>query len=285
MRTCDVCGRELTGKPAASRRGRWGLDLCHTCWQRLRKRERAGQGSPPTLEERAGAAGAGGPPYAWPACELCGQDLGDGDGYYTVKGKPRRFCSSWCKATANSRAGAPIRAEKARQRVRAGTWQNPAEHHTPDSLRAAALAGAAVRAEQHRAALEAGTWQNPADAPGARDKLSRPRVHGDNPALHRAMERLRSGLQVADLEPEEAEAHRTHNRARARALRRRPPNEALRAARRAAGLSIAELARRVGVAYNTAHRWEAYGAHARDLETRRRVALVLGCDPWAGGDR
>ena len=110
----------------------------------------------------------GGPPCSWPRCELCGEDVdAHGMGYYTTKGKPRRFCSDWCKATRNNRVGAPIRSPKARRRVKAGTWQNPAEHHTPESLRAASLAGAAVRREQHRAALEAGNWQNPADAPGS----------------------------------------------------------------------------------------------------------------------
>src|SRR5690606_33989195 len=93
VRACDVCGRELTGKPAASRRGRWGLDLCGACWQRLRKRELA-QGRRPTPAERAEAAQLDGPPYAWPACELCGGDVdAHGLGYHTTKGRPRRFCS------------------------------------------------------------------------------------------------------------------------------------------------------------------------------------------------
>jgi len=238
VRTCDVCGRPIRGKPAASRRGRWGLDLCHACWQRLRKRELAQQGRRPTLAERAEAAGADGPPYPWPVCEFCGGDLdAHGLGYYTTKGKPRRFCSTWCRATHNSRVGAPIRSAKAKQRVRAGTWENPAKYHTPESLRAAALAGAAVRTEQHRAALEAGTWQNPADAPGAREKLSRPRRYGDNPVLHAAMEKLSQGLHMADLTEAEAEAFRAHSRQLARRLRQRPPNLVFREARERAGLS------------------------------------------------
>lgn len=236
----------------------------------------------PTLAQRAEAAQLDGPLYAWPACELCGGDLdAHGLGYWTAKGRPRRFCSLLCRQTGNSRAGAPIRAELARQRVRAGTWQNPADYHTAETLQAAAEAGGAARAAQHLAALDAGTWQNPADAPGARDKLSRPRTTADNPHLHRAIERLGQGAAVGDLEPAEAEALRAWQRERARALRRRPPNLDLRAARQAAGLSIAELARRAGVAYNTAWRWDAHGAHPRDPETRRRAAAALGADPWA----
>jgi len=279
MATCDVCEREITGKPATSRRGRWGLVLCHTCWARLRGQERKRA----TLEAQAEAIWKDGPPYAWPLCELCGGDLdAQGLGYYTTKGTPRRFCSTWCKATRNSRVGAPIRAAQMQERVKRGLWQNPAEYHTSETLKAAALTGAEVRAEQHRAALEAGTWANPADAPGAREKLSRPRVHGDDPDLHAAIEKLRRGFGVADLNQAEAEAHRAYRRRQGRAMRRRPSNLVLRAARERAGLSKAALARAVGVALNTAWGWEAYGARPRDSETRRRVAEVLGCWPWSG---
>jgi ribosome-binding protein aMBF1 (putative translation factor) len=320
-RICDVCNKEIKGKPAASRHGRWGLDLCHACWQRLRKRQLARQAEPPTLEQRAEAAQQDGPPYVWPACELCGGDVdAHGLGYYTTKGKPRRFCSDWCRATRNSRVGAPIRAHKARQRVKAGTWQNPAEYHTPESLRAAALAGGEVRARQHRAALEAGTWQNPADAPGARAKLSRPRVHGNNPALHRAIEKLDQGYKVADLEPEEAEAHQTHRRAlrtadperfqrysreayrrrmateegrakqrarwRAQRDRRKqqPPNEILKAAREKAGLSQAALANLVGISQTAVSQWERFSAVPQSAEVQSAVAEALGCWPWPERD-
>jgi hypothetical protein len=64
-----------------------------------------------------------------------------------------------------------------------------------------------------------GRWRNPALSLEAREKLSRPRKHGDNPVLHRAIERLRQGAKVADLTPEEREAHRIH-RATLREARR-----------------------------------------------------------------
>lgn len=146
----------------------------------------------------------------WPYCELCGRPVDAGGlGRYTSKGKRRRFCSRDCRNTANSRAGAPIRSEKALGRVASGEWQNPAEVMTRDQLRKAARLGGGARAKQHRAALEAGTWQSPADAPGARAKLSRPRVHSDNPTLHRAIEKLRGGS-MADLTEAEANEYRVY---------------------------------------------------------------------------
>jgi len=51
-----------------------------------------------------------------------------------------------------------------------------------------------------------------------------------------------------------------------------------------AGLSKAELARRLGMALNTVWGWESHGAQPRDPETRRQVAELLGCDPWPGLD-
>ena len=315
MPRCDVCDREVA-KLAASRRGRWKLDLCHTCWQRLRKRERLQEGRP-TLAEQAEAAHRDGPPYFWPLCELCGDDVDShGLGYYTVKGTPRRFCSDQCKATHNSRVGAPIRAEKARRRVRAGTWQNPAASMAPEQVRAASQLGAAVRARQHRDALAAGTWENPAHAPGAREKLSRPRKHGDNPALHRAIEKLGQGLKIIDLLPEEADAHREHQRRlrsedpeRARqqsrqAYRRRmatpegrarqqaawerqrerrsqrPPNVALRRARERAGLSQEQLASLLGVSQAAVGTWERHGVVPRSEQVRLRAEQILGPGIW-----
>jgi DNA-binding XRE family transcriptional regulator len=203
-----------------------------------------------------------------------------------------------------------------RGRVRAGLWENPATYQTPEEIRAAALVGAKVRAEQHRAALEAGTWQNPADAPGAREKLSQPRVHGDDPVLHAALEKLRQGLGVSGLTPEEAEAHRAYRRRlrtadpeRARcsgrsAYRRRvstpegqererwrwqqqyerllarPANDRMRSARERAGLSQAALAALVGVSASLVSKWERHSVMPADEEARRKVEAVLGADIW-----
>jgi ribosome-binding protein aMBF1 (putative translation factor) len=281
VRTCDVCGKTIEGKPATSRRGRWGLDLCGACYQRLRKREKAQQADRSSFAERVQAAQADGPPYSWPLCELCGEDVDQhGLGYYTSKGKPRRFCSILCRNTANSREGAPIRAAIQQQRVKAGLWQNPGDFVTDEERREFARMGGAVRAEQHQEALDEGTWENPADAPGAREKLSRPRKHGDNPDLHRALEKLKAGGSVTDLTEAEAAAHRKYKRKVERRRRQRPPNQALAAARERAGLSQAGLARQLGVAANTVHRWERHSAIPQP-ENRAAAVEILGCDPWA----
>ena len=258
-------------------------------------------------------AGAGGPPFGWPLCELCGEEMADP---YTAKRRKRRFCSIQCRNTANSRVGAHIRARKARERVRRGEWENPAAHLTTEQIHEAARRGGQVRAGQHHEAIEAGTWQNPADAPGAREKLSRPRRHGDNPALHRAIEKLGRGASVSDLSPEEAEAHRAHRRQlyaarreqyrethrrgyrrrratpeglahqrevcrrqRAR-LSQRPPNERLRTAREQAGLSQGALAELLGVSPSTVSKWERYSIIPRDSEVQRKAEDLMGKGLW-----
>lgn len=58
-------------------------------------------------------------------CDLCLAAM-PRDRWYTRRG-PRLYCSTDCRNTANSRAGAPIRTVKLKARVKAGTWQNP--HH------------------------------------------------------------------------------------------------------------------------------------------------------------
>jgi hypothetical protein len=58
--------------------------------------------------------------------------------------------------------------------------------------------------------VEAGSWRNPALADQAREKLSRPRRHSG--VLHSAIEKLKQGAKVADLTPEEQEAHRAYRR-------------------------------------------------------------------------
>ncbi len=143
--------------------------------------------------------------YTWPNCELCGRPLDEGDGRYTRKGKKRRFCSVTCRNAHNSRVGASIRSRKQRERVARGEWQNPVTliQDDPEKLvRWKEKVREGVRRARKQEVLE-GRWKNPALSPEARAKLSRPRKHGDNPALHSALEKLRQGYRVADLTPEE----------------------------------------------------------------------------------
>lgn len=136
-------------------------------------------------------------------CDHCLGPIPADLGHYTSKGKPRLYCSRLCQNTANSRAGSPARSRKARQRVRRGQWVNPATLNKPDP----ANIGAGV-SRLRKKQVKAGTWRNPALTDEARAKLSRPRVHGDNPTLHSAMEKLRQGTSVSDLTDAEAEAQR-----------------------------------------------------------------------------
>ena len=142
-------------------------------------------------------------------CDTCESEIPLDLGPYTSKGKPRLDCSIQCRAAANSRSGAKIRGEQTKQRIADGIWVNPADIRKPDPAKVAAGVSRARKAE-----VAEGRWRNPALDDQARKKLSRPRVHGDNPALHRAIEKLGQGLSVSDLTDEEAEAHRAHSRAR-----------------------------------------------------------------------
>jgi len=132
-------------------------------------------------------------------CDLCLGPIPHGD-WYTSKGTPRLHCSDECKATANSRAGAPIRSRKDKARVARGEWINPASLHAPDPQNVSAGISRARKSE-----VKAGTWRNPALADRARQKLSRPRKHTG--ALHRAIEKLRRGS-MADLTDAERKAYR-----------------------------------------------------------------------------
>ena len=249
-------------------------------------------------------------------CDLCGEPFPPGVSWFTTKGTPRLYCSDTCKATANSRAGAPIRSRKARERVRRGEWQNPSPllraDATPEEIETwrRKVAGGVSRARQQE--VTEGCWHNPALSEEARRKLSRPRKHTDDPVLHSAMEKLTAGLPMADLTTEEQEAYRAYRRRlrRARAdevrayyrrryrvqmateggrarlrekwrqqrarLEQRVPNRRLIEARQAAGLSQAALARAVGVSQTAVSKWERFGAIPRSPEVRRRVEEMLG---------
>jgi hypothetical protein len=144
-------------------------------------------------------------------CDLCHGAI-PRDEWYTSKGKPRQYCSLDCRNTANSRVGAPIRSEKAQRRVRLGLWQNPRKALSPERIHE--LQMAASRKARLRE-VEAGRWRNPALDAAAREKLSRPRRHADNPLLHRAFELMRQGIKARDLPPDVRAAHNAYQRERA----------------------------------------------------------------------
>lgn len=114
------------------------------------------------------------------------------------------YCGRDCRNAGNSRTGAHIRSEKAKRRVERGEWQNPHHLNPPSASEQARRASLGRQRE-----VAAGTWRNPALSDEAREKLSRPRVHGDNPVLHRAIEKLRNG-RMADLTEEEANEFRAY---------------------------------------------------------------------------
>jgi len=140
-------------------------------------------------------------------CDHCGRPFPANLSHYTRRKTPRLFCSIDCRNTANSRAGAEIIGRKTKERIERGEWINPATLNPPDPANIGAGVSRARKAE-----VEAGTWRNPALTDEARRKLSRPRKHGDNPLLHRALEQLKQGRRVADLTDAEAEAHRAYRR-------------------------------------------------------------------------
>lgn len=144
-------------------------------------------------------------------CDHCGGPI-PADQWYTSKRRPRLHCSFECKQAANSQSGAPVRAEKARQRVARGEWQNPAKIRPPDP---ANIGRGVSRTWKRRVA--AGTWRNPALTDEARAKLSRPRKHDG--VLHAAIEKLGRGLKSADLTDEERAAFNARQRELAAARR------------------------------------------------------------------
>ncbi len=288
---------------AATTRGTRGLDLCHGCYRRILRQEEAQRQA--ARQDRPFEAGASGPPYEWPRCELCGDDVDDhGLGYYTVDNKRRRFCSVECRQLRNSRVSAPQHAVTMRQRVRSGLWTSPLEYTTHDERTEYAARGGEARAVQVRAEIEQGTWM---------PSYSK---HAGNPVLFSAKQKLSAGGHVSDLTDAERDAYRLymrelrardrervrlHNReyyrrcmsdpdkratAQARYGRQRqkrdarPPNLALIRAREAAGLTCATLAATLGVHRQAVRQWELHSAVPRDPDLRRRVADLLGTWPW-----
>ena len=147
-------------------------------------------------------------------CDLCGGEIPPSLGWYTSKRRPRLHCSLVCRQTENSRVGSPVRSRKAMERVRSGQWVNPNPALGNDPAAIAqwrANFTRALSAERKREVAE-GRWRNPALDPAAREKLSRPRRHTDNPVLHRAVERLGAGASVADLTEEEKQTWREYRR-------------------------------------------------------------------------
>lgn len=131
--------------------------------------------------------------------------------WYTSKGSPRLYCSIDCRNTANSRAGNPVRVAKMVERVREGTWRNPAKLRPPTGAEQAERARKGRKRE-----IAEGRWRNPGLTPEAREINSRP--HKYSGALASAIEKLGAGMRVSDLTPEEQEAHRAYRREQQRAL-------------------------------------------------------------------
>lgn len=136
-------------------------------------------------------------------CDLCAGVI-KADEWFTRRG-PRRYCCVDCKNTANSRAGAPIRSDKAKERIASGQWQNPREKMTPEQI--SETQSRASRTTRMRE-VEEGRWRNPALADEAREKLSRPRKHTG--ALHSAIEKLRAGVRMSDMTEAEQDAYRAY---------------------------------------------------------------------------
>lgn len=136
-------------------------------------------------------------------CDNCRGEI-PRDEWFTSKGQSRRYCGRDCRNTGNSRAGAPIRSEKTKQRIARGDWYNPHLLNPPTPKEQSRRARLGRNRE-----VKAGTWRNPAISAGAREKLSRPRKH--DPELHAVLEKLKGGS-VADLTPEEKHIHRAYQR-------------------------------------------------------------------------
>jgi DNA-binding transcriptional regulator YiaG len=248
-------------------------------------------------------------------CDFCGEDFSPDVSHYTSKGKPRFHCSHECRNTANSRAGADIRAEKMQARVRRGEWQNPSPL-TRDDATDAEIAFfqrrvSAGMSEARKREVREGRWRNPALGAEARRKLSRPRKHGDNPVLHSAIEKLHGGT-MDDLTPEEREAYLAYRRrlrkariGKVRAYQRRRyraemeteegrakqrtkwqrgrerqaqcgPNRRLVRARQRVGLSQRALAQAVGVSEAAVGKWERFSVVPRSESVRRKIEELLG---------
>jgi hypothetical protein len=143
-------------------------------------------------------------------CDLCGDPIPEP---YTARGLGRLYCSTECRNAANSRAGSPVRRQKAIARFAQGLQVPPMCLEDPATRGDHARKAARVHGEAMRKQVEAGTWRNPALDPGARDKLSRPRLHGDNPTLHAAIEKRKRGG-MASLTPAEHAAYMQHERER-----------------------------------------------------------------------
>jgi len=129
-------------------------------------------------------------------CDQCGGRIPAAE-HYTSKGRPRLHCSLECKQTANSRAGAPIRSRKAKERVRAGTWRNPRSGMTPEHISEAQ--SRASRKARLREVAE-GRWRNPALLARAIEKASAGGMAALTPAEHRAYLRWRRELRQARID-------------------------------------------------------------------------------------
>jgi DNA-binding transcriptional regulator YiaG len=164
--------------------------------------------------------------------------------------------------------------------VELGEWLTPSpalrDDATAEEIAAWHAAVSRGLSAERVAEVASGTWRNPALDPAAREKLSTPRRHDG--VLASAIEKLGRGIGVADLTPDEREAHRSYRRELAASHHDDPAtsNARLRAARQAAGLSQQDLAAAVGVSHTTVSQWERLGLRPRDPDVRRAVEELLG---------
>lgn len=139
-------------------------------------------------------------------CDLCFVEIPESE-WYTKAGKVRLHCSTVCRNTANARTGSDISRRRTLERMAAGEWVRPDLINKPT----AEAIGAGV-SRRRKKEVAAGTWRNPSQSDEARKKLSRPRVHGDNPLLKGAISKLTAGRTMADLSDAEAEEYRAYRR-------------------------------------------------------------------------
>lgn len=159
------------------------------------------------------------------------------DKWHTWEWKPRLHCSTLRRNTANSRVNPKERGQELRRRYQEGGWAPHLAALSPEERRELAVEAGTASAETQRPRVPARVWNS-----------SERRL-------------LRSAFR---------------KRHRREALTRRRPNERLRAARRAAGLSHAQPAAVLGVHSVTVGDWERWGYEPRDPEMRHKVEALLG---------
>ncbi len=189
-------------------------------------------------------------------CDLCRGEIPT-DMWYTRAGKPRLHCSRLCRNTANARIKARERGQELRQRYHAGTWRPYLAVVTPEQLHQMAVGAGTAWAAVRPAHTAAYLLRHPEDT--AITAVWRKRYRGE------------------PLSPQDCDALLLYRRERKCAQRHNPqPNQALRSARVAAGLSYRALAARLGASRVAVSDWERFSVYPRDPALRARVEELLG---------